>query len=453
MKNTSIRLFKISFSCFWFILCCLICILFFSINATSQNNIVWSEDWETGIGRWFASNGVWEVGVPMSSPPGKSHSGQRCAGTILSGLYPDNADTRLVSPEITLPGLSTNEKMQLRFWHWFAQFPEDPGVVQISTDNGTTWKTISNKFDWNSDAWTQYIVDISSYANSTVRFAFYFISNGNNRANGWYIDDVSIVKGVFTMRNPEDFELGIGDWFADKGIWEVGVPTAGPDTSYTVPNCAGAVLGGFYPANANSRLISPETRLVPKTGQKPELFFWHWFNIFPEDSAFVQISVERGPWQKISRSFNSNSGWTQFWIDLSPYINSTVRFAFYFASNGSNQANGWYIDDIRIEGIDATTIGISEDQTSKPTEFALFQNYPNPFNPSTTFKFSIPYSIHVVLKIYDVLGKEVSTLVDEELPMGQHKMNWNVHNLASGVYIYKIQAGEFVQTRKMILMR
>ena len=83
----------------------------------------------------------------------------------------------------------------------------------------------------------------------------------------------------------------------------------------------------------------------------------------------------------------------------------------------------------------------------------LHQNYPNPFNPSTTFEFSIPYSTHVVLKIYDVLGKEVATLIDEELPMGQHKVNWNVHNLASGVYIYKIQAGEFVQTRKMILMR
>ena len=220
-------------------------------------------------------------------------------------------------------------------------------------------------------------------------------------------------------------------------------------TQYIVDLCSLIQKAVLY----GQTLISPEIKLIPKAGQKPELFFWHWFNIFPEDSAFVQISVESGPWQKISRSFNSNSGWTQFWIDLSPYINSAVRFAFYFASNGSNQANGWYLDDIRIEGIVATTIDISEDEMSLPTMFALHQNYPNPFNPSTTIEFSIPYSSHVMLKIYDLLGKEVATLVNEELSMGQHKVNWNAHNLASGIYIYKIQVGEFVQTRKMILMR
>jgi len=416
------------------------------------------ENFELGIGHWFADQGVWEVGAPKTNPPVKAHSGQNCAATVLGGLYSANANTRLISPEITLPGLVAREKLQLRFWQWFNQFPEDPGVVQISVNNGTTWTPISRKFDWNSNAWTQHIIDISSYANATVRFAFYFTSDGRNEANGWYLDDVTIVKGVFILPNPENFELGIGSWFADKGVWEVGMPTAGPSAAHSVPNCAGTVLGGLYPANANTRLISSEIPLIPKPGQRPELFFWHWFNIFPEDSAVVQISVAGGPWQTISQSFNSNSGWTQFFIDLSAYANSTVRLAFYFASDGRNEANGWYIDDIRIEGIVTTTIVANDEEMSMPTEFILRQNYPNPFNPETTILYELPRASQVEVVIFNLLGEKVRVLLNQPQQAGQHRLLWNGRDeneksVPSGVYFYRLQAGEFVQTRKMILMQ
>ena len=86
-------------------------------------------------------------------------------------------------------------------------------------------------------------------------------------------------------------------------------------------------------------------------------------------------------------------------------------------------------------------------------DFSLHQNYPNPFNPTTTIKYSIPKLSFVTIKIYDVLGSEVATLVNEEKPVGTYELNWNAANLPSGVYFYRLQAGSFMQTRKMILLK
>jgi len=88
-----------------------------------------------------------------------------------------------------------------------------------------------------------------------------------------------------------------------------------------------------------------------------------------------------------------------------------------------------------------------------PTKFALAQNYPNPFNPSTTIEFALPKSVHATLKIFDLLGREVATLVDEELPAGNYKREWHAQDMASGVYLYRLQAGEFVGTKKLLLLR
>ncbi len=85
--------------------------------------------------------------------------------------------------------------------------------------------------------------------------------------------------------------------------------------------------------------------------------------------------------------------------------------------------------------------------------YFLAQNYPNPFNPNTTISFSIPKNEFVTLKIYDILGKEVTTLVNEEMNAGSHTKIWNASNLSSGIYFYKLQAGQFTQTRKMNFLK
>jgi hypothetical protein len=88
-----------------------------------------------------------------------------------------------------------------------------------------------------------------------------------------------------------------------------------------------------------------------------------------------------------------------------------------------------------------------------PTEFRLSQNYPNPFNPNTVIGYQLPVSSNVTLKIYDVLGNEVATLVDEYKPAGKYEVEFDASSLTSGVYFYTLRTENFFQTNKMILMK
>jgi hypothetical protein len=116
-----------------------------------------------------------------------------------------------------------------------------------------------------------------------------------------------------------------------------------------------------------------------------------------------------------------------------------------FTFNGTYSGSGTF-----SHGTSAVEIGGS---LKPPKEFRLSQNYPNPFNPSTTISFSLSSKSFVSLKIYDALGREVSILVSEELPAGIYIQDWNAHNLPSGVYFYRLQAGSFVNTKKLLLLK
>ncbi len=88
-----------------------------------------------------------------------------------------------------------------------------------------------------------------------------------------------------------------------------------------------------------------------------------------------------------------------------------------------------------------------------PDEYFLSQNYPNPFNPSTKISWQVPVGSHQTLKIYDVLGNEVATLVDEYKPAGSYEVEWNAAGLPSGIYFYQLKAGSFVESKKMVLLK
>lgn len=96
---------------------------------------------------------------------------------------------------------------------------------------------------------------------------------------------------------------------------------------------------------------------------------------------------------------------------------------------------------------------IDENEPVVPVSFSLSQNYPNPFNPSTTILYSLPEESHVTLKVYDILGREVTTLVDDRMSAGHHDAVFDASGLASGMYIYRIKAGEHVVAKRMLLVR
>ena len=114
--------------------------------------------------------------------------------------------------------------------------------------------------------------------------------------------------------------------------------------------------------------------------------------------------------------------------------------------------------DIGADEFDGIIDDVSDENENIPTEYTLFQNYPNPFNPSTKIRYSIPQSSNVVIKVFDILGNEIETLVNEQKPAGTYEAEFYSHsgevrNLPSGVYFYQLKAGDFVETKKMIVIK
>jgi len=113
-------------------------------------------------------------------------------------------------------------------------------------------------------------------------------------------------------------------------------------------------------------------------------------------------------------------------------------------------------NDGTISGATWVVSGISlpvEEESVLPNEFKLSQNYPNPFNPSTSIKFGIPENSRVHVDVYSIMGEQVVTLMDEEKQTGYYELEFDASSLSSGIYFYRIQAGSFVQTKKMILIK
>ena len=101
----------------------------------------------------------------------------------------------------------------------------------------------------------------------------------------------------------------------------------------------------------------------------------------------------------------------------------------------------------------ATLTGVSGYSSELVKGFRLYQNYPNPFNPTTQIKYQIPNTIQVSLKVYDVLGREVITLVDEVKPRGDYELQWNAGRMVTGVYFYRLIAGSSIVTKKLLLLK
>ncbi|NWG29621.1 MAG: T9SS type A sorting domain-containing protein [Ignavibacteriaceae bacterium] len=151
----------------------------------------------------------------------------------------------------------------------------------------------------------------------------------------------------------------------------------------------------------------------------------------------IWLSIDYGSsWTQINDGFSSSAYYV-----LSTGINDKYIYA------GTNASGVW-----RRELTELIT-DVNSGNNLTPSEFYLEQNYPNPFNPSTSIQYQVSSISQVTLKVYDILGNEIVTLVNEEKPAGIYEIAFYATGLSSGIYFYKLSAGSFVQTRKMLLVK
>jgi hypothetical protein len=146
-------------------------------------------------------------------------------------------------------------------------------------------------------------------------------------------------------------------------------------------------------------------------------------------------------------SMNINSGTTTS-PDVAGFRTGASAFGGGIAFVGAGQ-NRIFYDGSNV----SPPVGVSNNGTGIPSVYSLGQNYPNPFNPATNIKFGIPQNAFVTLEVYDMLGREVASLISQEMNAGSYTAEWNALNFTSGVYFYKLTAGGFTETKKMILVK
>ena len=186
---------------------------------------------------------------------------------------------------------------------------------------------------------------------------------------------------------------------------------------------------------------------------------WETINLPSKDFPFYPSDIEFVPlhpselWfvDLVNLYFSPDTGRT--WVQQKIYNANLNGSEIVF----TDSTHGWLLCDSGNVFYTSNNGGIitavSPIENTTPSEYLLKQNYPNPFNPSTTISFSIPKTNFVTIKVYDVLGREVATLVNEEKSPGNYSVNFNASNLPSGVYFYRIQAGSYSVVKKMLMIK
>lgn len=293
-----------------------------------------------------------------------------------------------------------------------------------------------------------------------------------------FVYEGEMVELNFKLADIEEFEDDDAD-FSGEHDWEWGIPAdvGGPEAAYDGQRVWGTNLDGFYEVNVNQSLYSPEFYLGPyEDNYMMRMGIWYqtedgW------DGGNIQVSTDEGEtWEVVipEENYPDNSvvgltgqpgftgdsdGWQIYNFDLSNYAGEFINIRVRFASTNATD-KGLFIDHFVLYGT-ALTTDVDEDSpftTATPKKAALHQNYPNPFNPKTAINFDLPEKQHIDLKIYDVSGKLVRTLVSGEEDAGYHSIVWDGKDdtgnaVNSGVYIYRIDAENYRETKRMILLK
>jgi carboxypeptidase T len=264
-----------------------------------------------------------------------------------------------------------------------------------------------------------------------------------------YTQTVFVYLGNGTLTVADSAENGLNTFTDNTSHWTVHTDY------YHSPTHSFAYAP--YQANANYSLTLAQPINI-STYPVCYLSFWNRYSLENGyDYGNVEVSSNNGTtWQTVNSYTGNNTTWTQQSFDITSYANSATQLLIRFrlTSDANTQSSGWWVDDIKLTNYCMIANGVSNHNNEFPKMFALGQNYPNPFNPVTVIKYQLPIQSYVTIRVYDILGKEIATLVNNERKSGgYYEVKFDGSNLASGMYFYKIEAGTFSDTKKMILIK
>ena len=269
-------------------------------------------------------------------------------------------------------------------------------------------------------------------------------------------------KSNCSFGQKEQFTIGLED-FEDETLtaWEISGDGWAVDSSfaysghYAVTESPGRNLGP-----GENHVLQLKKPLDLSDSDNAMLVFWQIYSFHPNKAfGLVEVSIDSGDtWQELYKTTNVRRDWGIAEISLANYVGHDavfLRFRSESAATANDRFDGWYLDAIQLRaglpvGLPATVQSISI-----PDKFLLLQNYPNPFNPTTKINYGLPQSTRVTLKVFNLLGQQVRTLVDQKQSAGMHQVMWDGKNddgkrLTSGIYFYQLKSATFIQTRKMI---
>jgi hypothetical protein len=236
--------------------------------------------------------------------------------------------------------------------------------------------------------------------------------------------------------------------------------------TYALPPYEGSACAAAYYGAANDYylddwLITPNTSAPLDETAKDSLTFWAASRLSSSGEYYDSLDIRVSFTGTAAADFTIRLGyfqvpkpaWTRFAFPLPQGAARYIAFRYLMYDGGPNGANS---DKVCVDAVQVTRTaptGVQQTDNGVPAEFRLDQNFPNPFNPGSTIQFQIARESPVTLTVYNTLGEQVGTLVNEILAPGRYTARFDGSRLASGVYIYRLAAGSFLQTKQMILLK
>ena len=301
------------------------------------------------------------------------------------------------------------------------------------------WTTVVNKYDTNSNCYFEPVNEPYGYSDADLCNLYYswitkYTSVPQNRVildGSGTAQNVSAVGGDSRLSScllaVHDYSFNVSSPYINEASWSNHIAVyVGSYSSRTICTEWG------YPCSPGSKNGISYSYIDYSPGLTSNYFYYYARGIATQLNSwgmgsFYWPGLRDGDWYSMTQKSGSGSN-----ISLSiPNASALI-----------NLKRSW-----------GMTTSVERFSTDLPTHFNLEQNYPNPFNPSTTISFSLPSKSFVSLKVFDTLGREVSTVISEELSAGTYSRQWTGADLPSGVYLYRLQAGSFTETRKLVLLK